>query len=138
MIKTYDLFIKDDDVASFCHLKEEAKMWKKLAEENEAQVKMWKKLAVENKAKVNQLLEDMANDYSTYIDEIKEKEMLLQQAMSGKVNKGKPIHEVGKKQAKRKMKILTEKTKMALLFAETFGLMPHKVIMKSPSGDSVS
>ena len=37
MIKTYYLFIQDNDVESFCHL-EEAKLWKKLAEENETEV----------------------------------------------------------------------------------------------------
>ena len=90
----------------------------------------WKKIAQEKEDEVDCLLQDMATDYATYIGEIKEKESALEQMMASKENRGKMLHEVGKRQAKRKMKVLAERTKVALLFAETFGLMPQKVIIK--------
>lgn len=119
------MFVKANATESFQDLKEEL----------DAATKSWKQIAQEKADEVDKLLEDMATDYVAYIDEISQKESTLKCMMAPK---GKMIHEVGKKQAKRKMKVMNERTKAALLFAETFGLMPQKVITKNFAGENVS
>lgn len=120
------MFVKANATESFQDLKEEL----------DAATKSWKQIAQEKADEVDKLLEDMATDYVAYIDEISQKESTLKCMMAPK---GKMIRdEVGKKQAKRKMKVMNERTKAALLFAETFGLMPQKVITKNFAGENVS
>ena len=48
------------------------------------------------------------------------------------------IHEVGRKQVKRQLPAVTHRTRIALSFAQTFGLMPQRVIMSKVTGEQVT
>lgn len=79
----------------------------------------------------------MAADYSTLYDEIKEKDSIIKVLQCDTNNTGKKIDEVGERQARRKLQQVNIRTKVALHFAETFGLMPVKVEMRKSNGEKV-
>lgn len=112
MKKEYTLFIKNDEVESFNRLKTQ------LVEASDAST-LWSEVVKEREKEVNELLEAMASDYATFMDEIKQKESeiteLKYSLQKDKRNKGKPIHEVGVRQERRKLKEITCHVKNLLI-----------------------
>ena len=128
--KIYHLFILEQENESCMSLMQEV---------NEAKesVELWKKIAEDKSNEIDQLMEDMATDYRTLYDEIEEKDDIIRNLQGDMNNNGKKIDEVGERQARRKLNEVKVRTKMALHFATTFGLMPHKVLMTRENGATV-
>ena len=95
-------------------------------------------IAREKEKEIDELLEAMAADYSTFLDEIEEQRLMIKEIQGIENFKGRKIDDVGPRQARRHIAKVTTRTKTALLFAQTFGLMPEKVIMRRQSGEKVS
>lgn len=126
----YITYLLKSDMESFVKIKD------KLLEVQEAS-QSWRTIAMEKEKEVSELLEAMAGDYSAFIDEIEMKDLELKRNTGMRENRGRMIHEVGHKQAKRQLQAVTDRTKVALSFAKTFGLMPQKVIMTKITGEKV-
>ena len=124
MSKKYGLQINTDETESFVELKERMLNAEEIAREKEKEI--------------DELLEAMAADYSTFLDEIEEQRLMIKEIQGIENFKGRKIDDVGPRQARRHIAKVTTRTKTALLFAQTFGLMPEKVIMRRQSGEKVS
>jgi hypothetical protein len=86
----------------------------------------------EREEELDQLLQDMAQTVMEY------EEQLDCSAVGVTENTGKPIEEVGQRQARRKILTFTTFTKKALWFAESFGLIPETLhLRKAVSGSPV-
>ena len=86
----------------------------------------------EREEEFDQLLQEMAQTVMEY------EEQLDCSAVGVAQNTGKPIEEVGQRQARRKILTFTTFTKKALWFAESFGLIPETLqLRKAVSGSPV-
>ena len=86
----------------------------------------------EREEELDQILQEMAQTVVEY------EEQLDCSAVGVAENTGKPIEEVGQRQARRKILTFTTFTKKALWFAESFGLIPETLhLRKAVSGSPV-
>lgn len=86
----------------------------------------------EREEELDQILQEMAQTVMEY------EEQLDCSAVGVAENAGKPIEEVGRRQARRKILTFTTYTKKALWFAESFGLIPETLhLRKAVSGSPV-
>ena len=86
------------------------------------------------------LLEEMAKDTITFLDELElQSAQIAELSEREGVNKGKKIDEVSPRQARRKVAHVTTLSKQALWFAHSFGLEPEFVqFRKAATGSSLA
>ena len=129
----YNLFVLDGELESFEKITEERDMALLRAAE-------WREAVQQHKAELGNLLEEMARDTVTFLDELElQSAQIAELSEREGVNKGKKIDEVSPRQARQKVAHVTTLSKQALWFAHSFGLEPEFVqFRKVATGSSLA